>query len=97
MIPIVTAASMPRNLVMLVGARQTAILNITTGAVTVVNDEQVIHAMETHGGSFVRALARAARAADVDNFAKLKAAFPELWADYAATATLLEQRKADQQ
>ncbi len=40
--------------------------------------------MSVYGGSFVKALAVAARMADNENYSKLKAAFPELWDSYAA-------------
>ncbi len=43
-----------------------------------------INAMESEGGSFVRALAHAARMADDSNYEKLKAAFPDYWEKYEA-------------
>lgn len=46
-------------------------------------DRLILLAMETYGGHFASALATAAFRADGDNFARLKAAFPDLWADYA--------------
>jgi hypothetical protein len=48
--------------------------------------EKVIEAMETYGGSFVAALAQAYRRADRTNFAKLQAAFPEYWQQYLEMA-----------
>jgi hypothetical protein len=49
-------------------------------------DRDVIDEMNNYGGSFVRALARAFEYADADNFARLKAAFPDYWARYAEMA-----------
>lgn len=46
-------------------------------------DWPTLDAMEHYGGSFVKALAAAAFKADPNNYAKLKATFPELWAKYA--------------
>jgi hypothetical protein len=51
------------------------------------SDYAVVVAMHTFGGSFVQALALAYDRADPENFAKLKAAFPDEWAVYAAIAT----------
>ena len=48
------------------------------------NDYLILEAMSVYGGSFVKALAVAARMADNENYAKLKAAFPDLWDSYAA-------------
>jgi hypothetical protein len=47
------------------------------------NEIEILKAMETYGGSFAKGIARAAFAADNINYAKLKAAFPELWERYA--------------
>lgn len=46
-------------------------------------DLDIIEAMEKYGGSFVSHLAAAAKHADSKNLAKLKAAFPEYWKQYA--------------
>lgn len=46
------------------------------------HDLKVIEAMEKHGGGFVKALAEAARRADSENLAKIKAAWPEYWKQY---------------
>lgn len=46
------------------------------------HDLDVIDAMEKYGGSFVAALAQAARRADADNLAKIKATFSEYWERY---------------
>lgn len=50
------------------------------------SDLKVIEFMEKYGGSFVRALATAARFADSDNLAKIKATWPEYWQRYAEMA-----------
>lgn len=49
-------------------------------------DLAVIEAMEKYGGSFVVALAKAARRADSDNLAKIKATWPEYWQQYTEMA-----------
>lgn len=46
------------------------------------DEHKIIEAMETFGGSFVKALAEAFRRADRMNFNKLKMAFPEYWDTY---------------
>lgn len=52
------------------------------------DDMKVIEAMQRYGGSFVIALAQAARRADPTNLAKLKEAFPEYWQQYTQMADL---------
>lgn len=49
-------------------------------------DIDTVDAMEKYGGSFVCALAKAARAADHVNLAKIKKAFPEYWKHYEEMA-----------
>lgn len=49
-------------------------------------DIAVIEAMEKYGGSFVKALAEAARRADAINLAKIKNAFPDYWWQYTEMA-----------
>ncbi len=49
-------------------------------------DWATVQAMYKHGGSFVHHLAYAAMSADEDNYARLKAAFPEIWAKYGEMA-----------
>ncbi len=49
-------------------------------------DRNALFAMLEYGGSFTKALARLAFAADEDNYARLKAAFPEIWAKYGEMA-----------
>jgi len=49
---------------------------------------KVLKAMETYGGSFVKALAEAFYHADPINFIKLKNAFPEYWEEYSRMAKI---------
>ncbi len=49
-------------------------------------DRKTIDAMLGYGGSFVVALSEAAFRADENNYARLKAAFPEIWAKYSSMA-----------
>ena len=57
-------------------------------------DYDVTLAMVKFGGSFVEALGRAAQAADDLNLARIKNAFPEVWAQYLNMATLDRERRA---
>lgn len=50
------------------------------------SDFAVTEAMLVYGGSFVRALGRAARCADPVNLTRIKVAFPDLWTEYADIA-----------
>ncbi len=59
-----------------------------------IGDFEITNTMAQFGGSFARAIAAAARLADPTNLAKLKAAFPELWKEYAEVA-LLRRREAE--
>ncbi len=45
-------------------------------------DYWTITAMASEGGSFVKALAQATRCADMQNRARIKQAWPELWEEY---------------
>lgn len=49
-------------------------------------DYQVISAMALYGGSFVQALAALCDRADAENLDRIKAAFPEIWAEYVEIA-----------
>ena len=49
---------------------------------------EVVLAMETYGGSFVRALAEAINRADENNQQRLRNAFPELFEEYQELARL---------
>ncbi len=51
-------------------------------------DAAIVQTMINLGGSFVSALGSLYRQADDDNRARLKAAFPEYWAEYEALARL---------
>jgi hypothetical protein len=53
-----------------------------------VTDRDIVITMGRYGGSFAQALAEAFYRADADNFARLKAAFPEIWENYRELATL---------
>ena len=61
---------------------------ITEGA----RDYWTIEAMAKYGGSFVKALAEAARRADPQNLAKIKTAWVEYWAEYEKTGRELEAK-----
>ena len=57
-------------------------------------DAAVLEAMQKYGGGFVQAIAAAASRADAENFARLKAAFPDLWRKYTeihASAALIRK------
>lgn len=56
------------------------------------SDHAIIEAMRRFGGSFAAAIADAASKADASNFARLRAAFPELWEEYQAAAAILHQQ-----
>jgi len=57
------------------------------------SDGQVINAMHLFGGSFVRSLSTTLSLADPENLARLKAAFPRLWNEYADLARLHAARQ----
>ena len=57
-------------------------------------DREVIIAMEIYGGSFVQALAVAARCADEHNLAILKGAWPGYWREYTNIAMLRARNMA---
>ena len=48
-----------------------------------IEDLKAIENMHQRGGSFARALAHAAAAADPENLAKIKATWPDMWDRYA--------------
>lgn len=50
------------------------------------NDYAVTEAMMIYGGSFVRALGQACRAADPENLARVKLAFADYWIEYTGIA-----------
>jgi len=49
-------------------------------------DEKIVTAMETYGGSFVKALANAARHADHYNLGKIRQTWEEYWVTYREMA-----------
>jgi hypothetical protein len=56
-----------------------------------VTDKKTIETMMEYGGSFVRKLGAAALVADSDNLAKIKATWPDYWAQYARMAQQLSE------
>lgn len=50
------------------------------------SDYEITEAMLIYGGSFMRALGQACRAADPENLARIKAAFAEEWEEYSSIA-----------
>ena len=46
------------------------------------HDHRIVEAMSKYGGSFAKAIAKAALLADEHNYNKLKQSFPELWERY---------------
>lgn len=61
------------------------------------NDPKILEAMERYGGGFASAIARAARRADRSNYTRLRAAFPDLWWQFAEMAEQLERNRAEQE
>jgi len=55
-------------------------------------DYWTIEAMAKYGGSFVKALAEAARHADMQNLAKIKTTWVEYWAEYEKMGRELEEK-----
>jgi hypothetical protein len=56
-----------------------------------VNDKKTIETMMEYGGSFVRKLGAAAYVADEENLAKIKATWPDYWAEYSRMAKQLSE------
>jgi hypothetical protein len=56
-----------------------------------VTDKKTIETMMEYGGSFVRKLGAAALVADQDNLAKIKATWPDYWAQYDRMAKQLSE------
>jgi hypothetical protein len=50
------------------------------------DDNVILDSMYEYGGSFAKAIALAARVADIENYNRLRAAFPDLWERYATYA-----------
>lgn len=59
------------------------------------NDEdlKIVEAMERYGGSFVKALANAARQADHYNLGKIRATWKDYWETYREMAIGMEPTK----
>ena len=57
-----------------------------------IDDDVILEAMQTYGGSFAKAIAAATKA-DGDNYTRLRAAFPELWERYDAMGIFLASSK----
>ena len=55
-------------------------------------DFEIVNAMSRYGGSFAKALADAAQKADSENFARIKATWPELWEEYHLLAVMARKR-----
>jgi hypothetical protein len=56
-----------------------------------VTDKKTIETMMEYGGSFVRKLGAAALVADPDNLAKIKATWPDYWAQYDRMAKQISE------
>ncbi len=56
-------------------------------------DHEIVMAMWNYGGSFTQALAQACLRADPENLARIKAAFRELWDEYAEIAAGMKARR----
>ena len=55
------------------------------------SDKKTIETMMEYGGSFVRKLGAAALAADQENLTKIKATWPDYWAQYSRMAKQLSE------
>lgn len=53
---------------------------------------EVIEAMRTYGGSFAKSLGATMILADLENFRRLRTAFPEIWGDYEMMVDRLNQQ-----
>lgn len=58
-----------------------------------ISEYDVANAMVRYGGGFAEGLGRLYFSADDNNRAKIKAAWPELWAEYRDLARLHLERK----
>ena len=56
-------------------------------------DYQIVQTMRILGGSFARTLADLFDRADDDNQRRIKATWPELWAEYTELAKMRQQRQ----
>lgn len=55
-------------------------------------DHWTVEAMSNYGGSFVKALAKAARFADPSNLELIKKTWPKYWKDYEKEGIKMEAR-----
>jgi hypothetical protein len=62
---------------------------------TPATDYDIVNAMARFGGSFVRNLAAAYHSADPVNSLRLKAAFPDIWAEYAEHVQMIRHREEE--
>jgi pyruvate/2-oxoacid:ferredoxin oxidoreductase beta subunit len=60
-------------------------------------DERTVQAMRVYGGSFIKSLAACFMWADEENYARLKAAFPDYWQKYSELGDLAEKREKEKQ
>jgi hypothetical protein len=60
---------------------------------TTATDYDIVNAMARFGGSFVRCLAACYHAADPVNSLRIKAAFPDIWAEYAEMVQMIRHRE----
>ena len=60
---------------------------------SMITDGEVIQAMQTHGGGFVKRLAELAKVADSVNLARIKAAFPVYWSNYGLFAEKMKGKE----
>lgn len=58
--------------------------------------QNIVKTMRHYGGSFVKALAAAFDCADSENFGRLKAAFPDIWENYANMERALRDQRDNQ-
>jgi len=59
----------------------------------VISDEDVAQEMHRFGGSFIRALAQAWYAADIQNRMRIQTAFPDYWTEYADIVRRRQERE----
>ena len=57
-----------------------------------ITDSEVLDAMKSHGGGFVKSLAAAANLADPENLGRIRAAFPDYWRDYTVMAEHIKSK-----
>ncbi len=60
------------------------------------DDNVILESMYEYGGSFAKAIALAARVADIENYNRLRSAFPDLWERYATYALRFNSNQIDE-